>query len=171
MTKDEIKATPLSEILRTRYGIEANRAGMIRCPFHPDKNPSMKLYRDSAYCFACHWSGDVFRFVQDYEGTSFKEAFQSLGGTYDSSPAEITKAVKKTIFRREIASLRQEVDKERYQEASRMLTMLRELPEAEIPFSTAWCAIQECLVKLKEMESDRTERNKQGRGEAAGKTP
>ena len=34
------------------YGIKVGRNGMAVCPFHPDKNPSMKL--DKRYhCFAC----------------------------------------------------------------------------------------------------------------------
>ncbi|MBP3855577.1 MAG: hypothetical protein IK990_08215 [Ruminiclostridium sp.] len=31
------------------YGLEMNRAGVARCIFHGDKNPSMKMYRDSSY--------------------------------------------------------------------------------------------------------------------------
>ena len=29
------------------YGIEVNRSGMACCPFHDDKNPSMKLNEES----------------------------------------------------------------------------------------------------------------------------
>ena len=33
------------------YGIEVNRSGMACCPFHDDKNPSMKLNEEYFYCF------------------------------------------------------------------------------------------------------------------------
>ena len=41
------------------YGLNANRNNMVRCPFHPDKTPSMKLDSDHFYCFGCHEHGDV----------------------------------------------------------------------------------------------------------------
>ena len=41
------------------YGIEVNRSGMACCPFHDDKNPSMKLNEEYFYCFGCGATGDV----------------------------------------------------------------------------------------------------------------
>ena len=42
-----------------RYGLSANRAGMVRCPFHDDHTPSLKLNEDYFYCFGCGAGGDV----------------------------------------------------------------------------------------------------------------
>ena len=42
-----------------RYGLKANRAGMVCCPFHDDHNPSLKLNEDYFYCFGCGAGGDV----------------------------------------------------------------------------------------------------------------
>ena len=42
-----------------RYGIEVKRGGMACCPFHDDKNPSMKLNEEYFYCFGCGATGDV----------------------------------------------------------------------------------------------------------------
>ena len=42
-----------------RYGLTANRAGMVRCPFHDDHTPSLKLNEDYFYCFGCGAVGDV----------------------------------------------------------------------------------------------------------------
>ena len=42
-----------------RYGLTANRAGMVRCPFHDDHTPSLKLNEDYFYCFGCGAGGDV----------------------------------------------------------------------------------------------------------------
>ena len=42
-----------------RYGIEVKRGGMVCCPFHDDKNPSMKLNKEYFYCFGCGATGDV----------------------------------------------------------------------------------------------------------------
>ena len=40
------------------YGIAVNRNGMARCPFHPDRTPSMKLDR-RFHCFGCGADGDA----------------------------------------------------------------------------------------------------------------
>lgn len=40
------------------YGIAVNRNGMARCPFHPDRTPSMKLDRRFHY-FGCGADGDA----------------------------------------------------------------------------------------------------------------
>ena len=42
-----------------RYGLMANRAGMVCCPFHDDHTPSLKLNEDYFYCFGCGAGGDV----------------------------------------------------------------------------------------------------------------
>ncbi|MBN1632744.1 MAG: DNA primase [Ignavibacteria bacterium] len=50
------------------------------CPFHPDKNPSLHISPEKQvyHCFACKASGNVFRFVQDYEKISFQDAVLKL---------------------------------------------------------------------------------------------
>lgn len=45
------------------YGLEVNRSGMVCCPFHDDKNPSLKIYDDHFYCFGCATTGDCTGFV------------------------------------------------------------------------------------------------------------
>ena len=46
------------------------------CPFHDDTNPSMSVSREKQIytCFSCGATGNVFRFVMDYENISFLEA-------------------------------------------------------------------------------------------------
>ena len=51
-------AVPVPEAAR-RLGIEPDPGGMARCPFHPDKRPSLRLYPEHFYCFGCHAHGDV----------------------------------------------------------------------------------------------------------------
>ena len=46
-----------------RYGLQANRAGMVCCPFHDDHTPSMKLNEDYFFCFGCGAGGDVVSLV------------------------------------------------------------------------------------------------------------
>ena len=69
------------------YGIKVSRTGMACCPFHDDKNPSMKV--DQRYhCFGCGADGDVIDFTAKLFDLSPKEAAEKLaqdfGLIYDS---------------------------------------------------------------------------------------
>ena len=55
------------------YGIRVGRNGMCVCPFHDDKNPSMKVDR-RFHCFGCQADGDVIDFVSRLENVSPREA-------------------------------------------------------------------------------------------------
>ena len=73
------------------YGIKVGRNGMAVCPFHPDKNPSMKL--DKRYhCFACQADGDVIDFVAKYFNLSVKESAEKLAEDF-SVPYENTRVI------------------------------------------------------------------------------
>ena len=69
------------------YGISVSRNGMAVCPFHNDKNPSMKLDR-RFHCFACQADGDAVDFVSRLFQLPSKEAAMKLaddfGIAYDS---------------------------------------------------------------------------------------
>ena len=60
------------------YGLQVNRSGMCRCPFHDDRHPSMKLNEDYFYCFGCGTTGDVIDFVARLFGLSSYEAAKKL---------------------------------------------------------------------------------------------
>ena len=69
------------------YGIQVRRNGMVCCPFHNDRNPSMKMDR-RFHCFGCQADSDVIDFVGRLYGLGCKEAAQKLaedfGIPYDS---------------------------------------------------------------------------------------
>lgn len=50
------------------------------CPFHDDNNPSMSVSRKKQIytCFSCHATGNVFKFIMDYENISFLEAVKKV---------------------------------------------------------------------------------------------
>ena len=83
MTAEEIKEQYDMPYVLNMYGINPDRKGFIRCIFHKEKTASMKVYKDSVYCFGCGRSGDIFTFVQQMDGCSFKDAYLKLGGEYE----------------------------------------------------------------------------------------
>ena len=50
------------------------------CPFHDDHSPSMSVSREKQIytCFSCGATGNVFKFLMDYENISFPEAVQKV---------------------------------------------------------------------------------------------
>lgn len=50
------------------------------CPFHDDHNPSLIVSREKQIfsCFTCQTSGNVFKFVMEYEQVSFPEAIKII---------------------------------------------------------------------------------------------
>lgn len=63
--------------------IKVEKAGInfkARCPFHNEKTPSFFISptRQSFYCFGCGEKGDIFSFVEKFEGLDFKGALETL---------------------------------------------------------------------------------------------
>lgn len=80
--KDAVSTRQVAEY----YGLKVNRNGMACCPFHNDKNPSMKV--DHRYhCFGCLADGDVIDYVSNLYGLGKRDAAvkiaEDFGITYD----------------------------------------------------------------------------------------
>jgi len=79
---DEIKAkTDIVSIIGER--IELKKAGRnykAICPFHGEKTPSFMVSPELGIfkCFGCSQAGDVFTFLEEYEGMEFPEALKYL---------------------------------------------------------------------------------------------
>jgi len=80
------------------YGIKVSRTGMACCPFHDDKNPSMKVDQ-RFHCFGCGEDGDVIDFTAKLFNISPKEAAEKLaqdfGLIYDSQTPPRRRYVRK----------------------------------------------------------------------------
>ncbi|NJM14906.1 MAG: hypothetical protein HC896_05570 [Bacteroidales bacterium] len=92
----EIKSRlPILTVL-SNYGIKPDRNNHIRCPFHDDETPSMKIYPETGtyHCFGCGKTGDQIQWIQDKEGCSQHEAIlkaQSwIPGTAETEPQQPT---------------------------------------------------------------------------------
>ncbi|MGN0977090.1 MAG: CHC2 zinc finger domain-containing protein [Faecousia sp.] len=84
-TYEQIKQTVTTRQAAERYGLSVNQSGMVRCPFHEDHNPSMKV-DDRFYCFGCHASGDVIDFTARLFGISLKDAAKKLAEDFGINP-------------------------------------------------------------------------------------
>ena len=75
---ETVKASVSIPEAAERYGIEASRHGMAKCPFHNDRHPSLKLNRDYYYCFGCGVKGDVVDLVARLFGLMPYEAARKI---------------------------------------------------------------------------------------------
>lgn len=64
------------------YGLDVGTNGMCRCPFHNDRNPSMKI-SDGFYCFGCGASGDVITFTSKMYGLKPYDAAKKLAADFN----------------------------------------------------------------------------------------
>ena len=56
---EAVKSTVTPRMAAEHFELSVSRNGMVCCPFHNDRHPSMKLNEDYFYCFGCGAKGDV----------------------------------------------------------------------------------------------------------------
>lgn len=76
--------------------IKLDRVGAnfkAKCPFHNEKTPSFFVSPDrgSYYCFGCGAKGDIFTFIEEFEGLDFKGALKILAEKAEISLTEFNK--------------------------------------------------------------------------------
>src|ERR1035437_3247911 len=71
----------IEDVVSSYIKLEKSGANLkARCPFHNEKTPSFFVSPDrgSYYCFGCAAKGDIFTFVEEFEGLDFKGALKML---------------------------------------------------------------------------------------------
>lgn len=140
MTKEKIKQSLSMREVVERYGIRIDRKGFCCCPFHNEKTPSMKIYKDSSYCFGCGRSDDIFSFVMGMEHCDFKTAFKNLGGTYEKKSN-----YSHDLFRYRMEKKKQTEEVKKQKLEDERIGILKEIKQQEIfknlfpPMSDDWC--------------------------------
>ena len=111
---EAVKQSVTTRQAAERYGIKVNRNGMCVCPFHNDKNPSMKVDR-RFYCFGCGATGDVIDFVSRLHGIGSKEAALMLAQDFSIPYEDGRNAGKQPIRPR----LRRETEEQKFKRMER----------------------------------------------------
>ena len=95
--KDRVSAREAAR----RYGLPFDRQGWACCPFHHEKQPSLRLYdgKGGWHCFGCGAGGSVIDLVMRLEGITFPQAVARLDHDFNlglsigrKSPAELARA-------------------------------------------------------------------------------
>jgi DNA primase len=81
-TLDQVRAaSDIIDVIGSYLPLKRAGANFVAlCPFHKEKTPSFNVnpHRQIFHCFGCNKGGDVFTFVQEYEGIGFTEAVRRL---------------------------------------------------------------------------------------------
>ena len=79
-----VKAAVSAPQVWQKYGGEEMRGGYVRCVFHNDRNPSMRLYDGDKgyYCFACGAGGDAVTLAGALLGLSPYEAAKRVAADF-----------------------------------------------------------------------------------------
>ena len=73
----QVKEQVSTRAVAEHYGYKVSRNGMMKCPFHSDKTPSMKVDQNFI-CFGCQEKGDVIDFTAKLFDLSPYEAATKL---------------------------------------------------------------------------------------------
>jgi hypothetical protein len=71
----------MREVLE-RYGYKVDRKRFMRCPFHNEKTPSMRIYDKDFHCFGCGEHGDIVSFVQKLFNLSFTDTLRKIDADF-----------------------------------------------------------------------------------------
>lgn len=92
---EQIKSRlPISEVVGSYIQLMPSGTQFkARCPFHNEKTASFSVSPDRGvyYCFGCGAKGDIFNFVQEFEGIDFKGALRLLADRAGVSIVEYRK--------------------------------------------------------------------------------
>lgn len=146
--------------LAGQYGFRVNRSGFMVCPFHGDKNPSMKVYsgystRDGYHCYSCGAAGTIFSFVMRYEELDFEPAVRRIAGMFGIPISDGTEPTAED--KRRIADRRAEQERKRQQEEadrramielSERIRLYEDLMQGARPLGGLWCYLANRLPVL-----------------------
>ena len=140
------------------YGYEVNRAGFMRCPFHLDHSPSLKVYDGSRgfNCFVCHTGGDIIEFVRRHDNLAFEPAVRLIAEHF-GIPISDGKHTLTEKEREQFKKKREEYNaivkariacQSRLQELSTSIHNLRAKQSQFKPLGPVWCWMQRVIEKL-----------------------
>ena len=78
----DVKAAVTARQAAEVYGLRIEKNGLACCPFHRDKNASLKV-DDRFYCFSCGATGDAVDLTMQLLGLPAKEAASRLAADFD----------------------------------------------------------------------------------------
>lgn len=154
---EAVKTTVTPRMAAEHFGLNVSRNGMVCCPFHDDRHPSMKLYGDHYHCFGCQANGDVIAFTSKLFGITPLEAAQKLAadfGIREGRPEELEALLDKYIPG--VEAMRTKLKK--YDKTYKELTAENAEPEKELNSASRESIQKKLEIQRKLFELDELRR-------------
>ena len=162
MLRDEdiqlVKSSVTMRQIAGMYGYDVTRSGFMKCCFHNDSNPSMKVYdgQGGYCCFVCHAAGDIIEFVREHDNLDFESAVrliaEQFGIPLSDQNGRLSDADRRQIAKRraaqEAAENERKARQKRLKEVSRDLHWLKDRQGEFKPLGPVWCMMQRKIEKL-----------------------
>lgn len=155
---DNVRASVSMAQVASMYGYRVNRSGFIKCPFHSDHSPSMKIYDGNRgyYCFVCHQGGDIFDFVMKHDGLQFDAAVRHIAAVFgiatSDGKSELSPEDKRRMAeqraKREAAEEARKANQNRLTQIGQELCRLRDMQGEFEPLGAVWCGFQKKIESL-----------------------
>lgn len=91
------------------FNLTTNRAGYICCPFHKERTPSLKVYKNDFNCFGCGVGGDIITFTQKMLNITPYEAMEYLAKQFNIDIGENTLSI---LQKRQLDLKKRQVEQE-----------------------------------------------------------
>ena len=162
MLRDEdiqtVKSSVTMKQIASMYGYQVNRAGFMRCPFHNDNSPSLKVYDGSRgfNCFVCHTGGDIIEFVMRHDNLRFEPAVRLIAEHFGIPIADgkhtLSEDERKRFMKRkaeqEAAENERKAGQERLRYLSKEIHSLKAKQSQFTPLKPVWCWMQRAIENL-----------------------
>lgn len=80
IVKRNVSAEQAAAVL---YGVQANRQHYAACPFHGERTPSLRFFKDGGFkCFGCGASGSAIDFVIRMDGCRVTDAVAKISEAF-----------------------------------------------------------------------------------------
>ncbi|WP_039237575.1 CHC2 zinc finger domain-containing protein [Clostridium sp. K25] len=109
----DLQDIDLKQLIESETGEKFNRQGYIKCPFHSEKTPSLKVKfnsntnKDFFKCFGCETCGDSIDFIMKYKNLDYKNARKYLGFEVEYTEVELQEEKIKKYINWELGKFRQ----------------------------------------------------------------
>jgi hypothetical protein len=77
----------------------------VKCIFHDDPNPSLRLYPNGYYCFGCKAKGDIIDLIQKITGLDFNSTLALLANSLSDELVEVADEDYTEIYNAQLTSL------------------------------------------------------------------
>ncbi len=127
------EANNLVDIISQYTQLKPAGGGLMgRCPFpdHPEKTPSFSVseIKQVYNCFGCHKKGNIYTFLQQYNGMSFREAVEYLADRASIALPQVNERESQALDA--AAQVKKQIGKVNKMAAHFFHTNFKELPES-----------------------------------------